>query len=148
MGSVNRVILLGRLGADPEIRNTQSGWKFGSIRLATSENWKDKTTGEKKEETEWHQVKLSGDGLCSVAERYLRKGDQVYIEGKLKTEKWTDQSGAERYSTKIVVDTFGGKIVLIGGSGNGGGEKTVQEEYGIGSSAGSKSKDIDDEIPF
>lgn len=112
-GSINRVTLLGRLGADPEIRSTQSGQKVANLRLATSESWKDKNTGEKKERTEWHSISVWGDGLVGVVERYAKKGLRLVVEGKLQTRKWQDQSGHDRYTTEIVVQGFGAGITLI-----------------------------------
>jgi single-strand DNA-binding protein len=124
-GSVNKVILVGNLGADPEVKSFQNGGKICNLRIATSEDWKDRTTGEKKERTEWHQVVLNTEGLVNVAERYLRKGQKVYIEGQLQTRKWQDQSGNDRYTTEIRVGGFDGKLVMLdrpgGGSGDGGG---------------------------
>ncbi len=123
-GSVNKVILIGNLGADPEVRRTQDGRPIVNLRLATSENWKDKATGERKEKTEWHRVVIFNENLCKVAEQYLKKGSKVYIEGQLQTRKWQDQSGAERYSTEVVLQNFRGELTLLdrpGGAGAGGG---------------------------
>ena len=125
MASVNKTILVGNLGADPEVKSFQNGGKICNLRVATSENWKDKTTGEKKERVEWHSVTLNSVGLVSVAERFLKKGSKVYIEGKLQTRKWQDASGNDRYSTEVVVGGFDGKLVMLDGAkgdtGNGGG---------------------------
>lgn len=153
-GSVNRVILIGNLGRDVEVRTFPDGGKIANLRIATSENWKDKQTGERKEKTEWHSVTLNGDGLVRVAEQYLRKGSKVYIEGKLQTRKWQDQSGQDRYSTEVVVAGMGGSLVMLGdpnggqsgdnrdtGGGNGGG-------YGAPASGGAASSDMDDDLPF
>lgn len=125
-GSVNKVILIGNLGADPEIKSFQNGGKIANLRIATSENWKDRNTGERKERTEWHSVVINGDGLIGVVERFLRKGSKVYIEGQLRTRKWQDQSGNDRYSTEVVVAGIGGALTMLdgpqgGGAGGGGG---------------------------
>lgn len=120
-GSVNKVILVGNLGRDPESRSFQNGGKVVELRVATSESWKDRATGEKKERTEWHTVKLFSEGLANVAERYLRKGSKVYLEGQLQTRKWQDQSGADRYSTEIVLQGFDAKLVMLDGPGGGAG---------------------------
>jgi len=140
MASVNKVILVGNVGKDPEIRATQSGTRIANISLATSESWKDKNSGERKEKTEWHRVSIFNDALVGVVEKYIRKGSKVYIEGQLQTRKWTDQSGAERYSTEVVLQGFGGsRVMLDGKSGDApakGGNRTP-------------SGDLDDEmIPF
>ncbi len=115
-GSVNKVILVGNLGADPEIRNTQDGRMIVNLRIATSDKWKEKTTGEQKERTEWHRVVIFSEGLCRVAEQYLKKGSTVYIEGQLQTRKWQDQDGNDRYSTEIVIQNYRGDLVLCGGN--------------------------------
>ncbi len=124
-GSVNKVILVGNLGADPETRSFNNGGKVCNIRIATSENWKDRNSGERKERTEWHTVAIFSEGLVSVAERYLRKGSKVYIEGQLRTRKWQDQQGQDRYTTEVVLQGFDAKLVMLdgpqGGSGGGGG---------------------------
>ena len=130
-GSVNKVILIGNLGADPEVKSFQNGGRIANLRIATSENWKDKNTGERKERTEWHSVVLNSDGLVGVAERYLRKGSKVYIEGQLRTRKWQDQSGNDRYSTEVSVGGMGGVLTMLdgapgGGQGGGGGQRTGQ----------------------
>lgn len=119
-GSVNKVILVGNLGRDPESRSFSNGGKVVELRIATSESWKDRNSGEKKERTEWHTVKLFSEGLANVAERYLRKGSKVYLEGQLQTRKWQDQSGADRYSTEIVLQGFDAKLVMLDGPGGGG----------------------------
>jgi single-strand DNA-binding protein len=125
-GSVNKVILVGNLGADPEVKSFQNGGRICNLRIATSEDWKDRTTGEKKERTEWHSVVLQSDGLVGVAERFLRKGSKVYIEGQLRTRKWQDQSGNDRYTTEVSLGGYDGKLVMLdgakGGSGGGGNE--------------------------
>jgi len=124
-GSVNKVILVGNLGKDPEVRNAQSGTKIVSLTVATSETWNDRASGERKERTEWHRVVIFNERVADVAERFLRKGRKVYLEGMLQTRKWTDQSGQERYTTEVVIDRFRGDLVLIdsnrGGDGDGGG---------------------------
>ena len=120
-GSVNKVILVGNLGADPEVKSFQNGGRICNLRIATSENWKDKNTGERKERTEWHTVVLNSDGLVGVAERFLRKGSKVYIEGQLRTRKWQDQSGNDRYTTEINVGVGGVLTMLDGAPGSGGG---------------------------
>lgn len=112
-GSVNKAILIGHLGADPEVRSFQNGGKIVSLRIATSETWRDKASGERKERTEWHQVSITNEALAKVAEQYLRKGSKVYIEGQLQTRKWQDQSGADRYSTEVILRAFGGELVLL-----------------------------------
>ncbi len=118
-GSVNKVILVGNLGRDPESRAFQNGGKVVELRIATSESWKDRNSGERKEKTEWHTVKIFSEGLANVAERYLRKGSKVYLEGQLQTRKWQDQSGADRYSTEIVLQGFNAQMVLLDGPGGG-----------------------------
>ena len=120
-GSVNKVILVGNLGADPEVKSFQNGGRIANLRIATSENWKDKSTGERKERTEWHTVVLNSDGLVGVAERFLRKGSKVYIEGQLRTRKWQDQSGNDRYTTEVSVGGMGGVLTMLDGAQGGGG---------------------------
>jgi single-strand DNA-binding protein len=126
-GSVNKVIIVGNLGADPEVKSFQNGGRIANLRIATSENWKDKNSGERKERTEWHSVVLNSDGLVGVAERFLRKGSKVYIEGQLRTRKWQDQSGNDRYTTEISVGGMGGVLTMLdgaqGGGGGGGGSR-------------------------
>jgi len=131
-GSVNKVILVGNLGRDPEIRTFQNGGKVCNLRIATSERWKDKASGEMKERTEWHSVAVFQEGLVRVAEQYLKKGSTVYIEGKLVTRKWQDQSGADKYSTEVVLQGFDGTLVMLGGSSGGSGNAGVQhnEDHG------------------
>jgi single-strand DNA-binding protein len=121
-GSVNKVILIGNLGKDPEIRRTQDGRPIANLRVATTETWRDKTSGERREKTEWHNVVIFSEGLVRVAEQYLRKGSKVYIEGALQTRKWQDQSGADRYSTEVVLQGFGSNLTMLDGRGEGGGE--------------------------
>jgi len=118
-GSLNKVMLIGNLGADPEVRNFQNGGKVCNLRIATSETWKDKNSGERQERTEWHTVAIFSEGLVSVAERFLRKGSKVYIEGQLQTRKWQDQSGNDRYSTEVVLRGFGGTLTMLDGPGGG-----------------------------
>jgi len=144
-GSVNKVILVGNLGRDPESRSFQNGGKVVELRIATSESWKDRNSGERKEKTEWHTVKVFSEGLANVAERYLRKGSKVYLEGALTTRKWQDQSGADRYSTEIVLQGFNAVLVLLDGRGDGG------DEHGGGSRGAPEPRvddDIDDSVPF
>ncbi len=170
-GSVNKVILVGNLGADPEVKSFQNGGRICNLRIATSEDWKDRTTGEKKERTEWHQVVLQSDGLVGVAERFLRKGSKVYIEGQLRTRKWQDRSGNDRYTTEISVAGFDGKLVMLdgakgGGGGQGGGWSGGSGEAPAGGGGGGQSgggwqggssgfgggdfggDDLDDDVPF
>ena len=120
-GSVNKVILIGNLGRDPEVRSFQNGGKVCNLRIATSETWKDKSTGERRERTEWHSVAIFQEGLVRIAEQYLKKGSKVYIEGKLQTRKWQDQSGQDRYSTEVVLQGFDGVMTMLDGRGEGGG---------------------------
>jgi single-strand DNA-binding protein len=165
-GSVNKVILIGNLGADPEVKSFQNGGRIANLRIATSENWKDKATGERKERTEWHTVVLQSDGLVGVAERFLRKGSKVYIEGQLRTRKWQDQSGNDRYSTEVSVGGIGGVLTMLDGAPGGGGQRGGGDwNQGGGSSGGGSSfgggagggsggggsnfsDDLDDDIPF
>ena len=120
-GSVNKVILIGNLGADPEVRQFQNGGQVCNLRVATSETWKDKNTGERRERTEWHQVAIFQEGLVRIAQQYLKKGSKVYIEGQLQTRKWTDQSGVEKYSTEVVLQRFRGELQMLDSRGEGGG---------------------------
>lgn len=150
-GSLNKVLLIGNLGADPEIRSFQNGGKVANLRIATSESWKDKNSGERQERTEWHTVAIFTDGLIGVVERYLKKGSKVYIEGQLRTRKWQDQNGQDRYSTEIVLQGMSGSLVMLDGAA---GERKQSydsgshtESYGSQSSA-SKYDDMDDSIPF
>ena len=163
-GSVNKVILVGNLGADPEIRRTQDGRPICNLRLATSENWRDKNTGERREKTEWHRVVIFSEPLCKVAEQYLRKGSKVYIEGALQTRKWEDQNGQERYSTEVVLQGFNGQMTMLDGRAGAGGMNEDGGYYdngapsgrGGGSGGGGRKRDeapsfdkeLDDEIPF
>ncbi len=160
-GSVNKVILIGNLGRDPEVRTMQNGNKVANLNLATSESWRDKATGERKEKTEWHRVVIFGN-LAEIAEKYLKKGSKVYVCGSLQTRKWTDQSGQEKYTTEVVLQGFGGELTMLdgrsGGGGSGGGmgdsggndwDSGGGSSYGGGSSSGGGApSDMDDEIPF
>lgn len=171
-GSVNKVILVGNLGADPETRSFQNGGKVCNLRIATSESWKDRNTGEKQERTEWHSVAIFSEGLAGVAERFLRKGSKVYVEGQLRTRKWQDQSGNDRYSTEVVLQGPGAVLTMLdgapgsggggggrssgGGDWGGGGGRAGGGDWGGGSSGGSRgggsgsgfADDLDDDIPF
>lgn len=149
-GSVNKVIIVGNLGQDPDVKSFQNGGRIANLRIATSESWKDKATGDKKERTEWHSVTIQGDGLVGVAERYLKKGSKVYIEGKLQTRKWQDQSGADRYSTEVVVG-MGGALTMLDGPQGGNSNKSENQANsgGNGGFAGNSNQDdLDDDIPF
>lgn len=142
--SVNKVILIGNLGADPETRHTQAGNPICNIRLATSEQWKDKTTGQKREATEWHSVVIFNEHIAKIADQYLSKGDTIYVEGKLKTRKWQDRDGNDRYSTEVVLENFGGVLKFIktkGGSND-------SSEGGPKENANQREMDLDDEVPF
>lgn len=160
MAGLNKVQLIGRLGRDPEVRTFQNGGKIVTLRMATSETWRDKQTGERKELTEWHTVAIHNEAVGKIAEQYLRKGSEVYVEGKLETRKWQDQSGQDRYSTEITIRPYRGEIVLLGGKdgGKGGGSDRDDEDRGGGSRGSSSSGGggssakrpaiDDDEIPF
>ncbi len=137
-GSVNKCILIGNLGADPEIRRTQDGRAIANLRVATSESWRDKNSGERKEKTEWHRVSVFNEGLAKVAEQYCRKGQKVYIEGQLQTRKWTDQSGVEKYSTEVVIQAYGGVLTMLDGKSDNASPSRV-----VG-----KGDDMNDEVPF
>lgn len=154
-GSVNKVILVGNLGRDPEIRTFQNGGKVCNLRIATSENWKDRNTGERREKTEWHSVAIFSEPLARIAEQYLRKGSKVYIEGQLETRKWQDQSGDDRYSTEVVLRPYRGELTLLdsrsdGGSGYGDDRGSYGDDRGgYGGGSGPVSgPELDDEIPF
>ncbi|MFV0335684.1 MAG: single-stranded DNA-binding protein [Tropicimonas sp.] len=164
-GSVNKVILVGNLGRDPEVRTFQNGGKVCNLRIATSENWKDRNTGERRERTEWHSVAIFNEGLARIAEQYLRKGTKVYIEGQLETRKWQDQSGQDRYTTEVVLRAFRGEMTILDSRGGGGGGDRDggygDNSYGGGPSdggygggqggsggPGGPGGDIDDDIPF
>jgi single-strand DNA-binding protein len=164
-GSVNKVILVGNLGKDPEIRSTQDGSKIVNLALATSETWNDRASGERKEKTEWHRVVIFNERIADVAEKYLKKGAKIYVEGALQTRKWTDQSGVEKYTTEIVIGKFRGELTMLSGRGEEGGESggyapreraapMAARNAGAGRGAGGpswdspKGGDLDDEIPF
>jgi single-strand DNA-binding protein len=161
-GSINKVILIGNLGRDPEIKSLPSGGKLATLRLATSESWRDKNSGERKEKTEWHTVVIFNENIVKVAENYLRKGSTVYVEGQLQTRKWQDNNGADRYTTEVVLQNFGGTLTMLGGrTDGGGGQGDPEERSGGGQSFGgggrprtmdgpkqSYAADLDDEIPF
>lgn len=175
-GSLNKVMLIGNLGADPEIRTFGNGGKVANLRIATSEQWKDRQTGERKEKTEWHTVAIFSEGLVGVVERYLKKGSKVFVEGKLQTRKWQDQNGNDRYSTEVVIQGMGGTLTMLdgasgggGGMGGGGGGRSGGGNYGGGYGGGNDSggssgagggwnqgggasgggyDDLDDDIPF
>ena len=161
-GSVNKVILVGNLGKDPEIRRTQDGRPIANLSVATSETWRDRATGERKEKTEWHRVVIFNEGLAKVAEQYLKKGAKVYVEGQLQTRKWTDQSGVEKYSTEVVLQGFNSTLTMLDGKGGGG---SFSDDMGGGGGdfgvsgpssaaprrpvpAGARNNDMDDDIPF
>jgi single-strand DNA-binding protein len=162
-GSVNKVILIGNLGADPEIRRTQDGRPIANLRVATSESWRDKTTGERREKTEWHRVVIFNEGLCKIVEQYLKKGSKVYLEGALQTRKWQDKEGHDRYSTEVVLQGFNSQLTMLdragggAGAGAGGALENGAGEFGSTSpmqakrpamAGGARRDDMDDEIPF
>lgn len=158
-GSINKVILVGNLGRDPEVRATQDGREICNLAIATSESWKDRSTGERKEKTEWHRVVIFNENLTRIAKDYLRKGSKVYIEGQLQTRKWTDKDGLEKYSTEIVLQNFNGNLTLLdgkpgaGGERSGGGDSYNQDRsYGGASASPQRARvaetELDDEIPF
>ena len=163
-GSVNKVILVGNLGRDPEVRSFANGGKVCNLRIATSETWRDRNSGERKERTEWHSVAIFSEPLAKIAEQYLRKGSKVYIEGQLETRKWQDQSGQDRYTTEVVLRPFSGNLTLLDGRDSGGGSQGGGGSYGggqgggyddgpsyggsSGGSSGGGRSDFDDEIPF
>ena len=170
-GSVNKVILIGNVGADPEIRRTQDGRPIANLRIATSESWRDRNSGERREKTEWHTIVVFNEGLCKVIEQYVKKGAKLYIEGALQTRKWQDQTGNDRYSTEIVLQGFNSTLTMLDGRGEGGGDRRGgdtggsnfggdqnYDDYGskpaassgrsTGGGAPSSSRDMDDDIPF
>jgi single-strand DNA-binding protein len=144
MASVNKVIILGHLGRDPEVRSFQNGGKVCNLRIATSESWKDKSTGERKERTEWHSVAIMSEPVARIAEQYLRKGSKVYVEGQLETRKWQDQGGADRYSTEIVLRPYNGTLTLLDKAGDSG----QRDDGGYQQDQGGHQDDLNDEIPF
>ncbi|MBI1365173.1 MAG: single-stranded DNA-binding protein [Alphaproteobacteria bacterium] len=147
-GSVNKVILIGNLGADPEVRQTQDGRPIVNLRVATSETWKDRNTGERREKTEWHRVVIFSEGLARIAEQYLRKGSKVYIEGQLQTRKWTDQNGQDRYSTEVVLQGFNSALTMLDGRREGGGSSDFGGESRQSGAGGGQNFELDDDIPF
>ncbi|MGD0850909.1 single-stranded DNA-binding protein [Bradyrhizobium sp.] len=166
-GSVNKVILVGNLGKDPEIRRTQDGRPIANLSIATSDTWRDKATGERKEKTEWHRVVIFSEPLCKIVEQYLKKGAKVYIEGALQTRKWTDQSGVEKYSTEVVLQGFNSTLTMLDGRSGGGGGNFGPDDQGGGGgggdfgsggpsgaaprravAGGARNSDMDDDIPF
>ena len=158
-GSLNKVMLIGNLGRDPEIRRTQDGRPIANLRLATTESWRDRNTGEKREKTEWHTVVIFSEGLCRIAEQYLRKGSKIYVEGQLQTRKWQDQTGADRYSTEVVLQNFGGTLTMLDGRSGGADQMSGPSDNDFGSSramddqrggggGGRSGADLDDDIPF
>ena len=158
-GSVNKVILVGNLGRDPETRHTQDGSPVVNLSVATSEQWRDKGSGERRERTEWHRVVIFNEHFCKIAESYLRKGSKIYIEGQLQTRKWTDQSGIEKYSTEVVLQRYRGELTMLDTRGEGGGAMAGGDTYGSAAPAepamaepvaagGGGGGDLDDEIPF
>ena len=161
-GSVNKVILVGNLGKDPEIRRTQDGRPIANLSIATSETWRDKATGERKEKTEWHRVVIFSEPLCKIVEQYLKKGAKVYIEGALQTRKWTDQQGVEKYSTEVVLQGFNSTLTMLDGRGGGGGGSFAEDngsDFGasgpssapqrrMAPASGGRGNDMDDDIPF
>ncbi len=161
-GSVNKVTLIGNLGRDPEVRSTQDGMKIVNLSLATSENWKDRNSGERRERTEWHRVVIFNENLARVAEQYLRKGSKIYVEGQLQTRKWTDQNGQDRYTTEVVLQRYRGELTMLDGRGEGGGGGGYggggfNQDQGYGGGGGDMGggaapvggpSDLDDEIPF
>jgi single-strand DNA-binding protein len=152
-GSVNKVILIGNLGADPEVRHTQDGRPIVNLRLATSDSWRDKSSGERRERTEWHRVVIFNEGLCRIAEQYLKKGSKIYVEGQLQTRKWQDQSGQDRYSTEVVLQGFNAQLTMLDGRQGGGEGRDMDAgsgDFGRSSPLGGRAfdKELDDEIPF
>ncbi|MEC7570478.1 MAG: single-stranded DNA-binding protein [Pseudomonadota bacterium] len=162
-GSVNKVTLIGNLGRDPEVRSTQDGMKIVNLSLATSDNWKDRNSGERRERTEWHRVVIFNENLARVAEQYLRKGSKIYVEGQLQTRKWTDQNGQDRYTTEVVLQRYRGELTMLDGRGEGGGGGGYgggggfNQDQGYGGGGGDMGggaapvggpSDLDDEIPF
>lgn len=155
-GSVNKVILVGNLGADPEVKSMQNGNLVANLSIATSESWRDKNTGERREKTEWHRVVIFNDGLCKIAQQYLKKGSKVYLEGALQTRKWTDQSGVDKYSTEVVLQGFNSTLTMLDSrndgqqASSGGGNYNQQPDQQPSSGGGQPnfSQELDDEVPF
>jgi single-strand DNA-binding protein len=163
-GSVNKVILVGNLGADPEIKRTQDGRPIANLSVATSDTWRDKNTGERKEKTEWHRVVIFNEGLCKIAEQYLKKGSKVYLEGQLQTRKWQDKDGKDRYSTEVVLQNFNSTLTMLDGKSSGGGSFGAEEggdDFGssgpsrsapprrvAAAAGGGRGDDMNDDIPF
>jgi single-strand DNA-binding protein len=156
-GSVNKVILVGNLGKDPEIRRTQDGRPIANLSVATSESWRDKATGERKEKTEWHRVVIFSEGLCKIAEQYLKKGSKVYLEGQLQTRKWQDKDGNDKYSTEVVLQNFNSNLTMLDTRGSGSPTELSDDNFGAQSAAPARKPamagaarrgDMDDEIPF
>ena len=154
-GSINKVILVGNVGQEPEIRATSDGREIANISLATSESWKDKNSGEKKEKTEWHKVVIFNEGLVNVVKNYIKKGSKLYVEGALQTRKWQDQQGNDRYSTEVVLKAYNGQIVMLGGKGDSTtptgdpyGSLTAQAKKAVGTQQPAQVEELDDEIPF
>ena len=159
-GSVNKVILVGNLGADPEVRQTQDGRPIVNLRVATSDSWRDKATGERREKTEWHRVVIFNEGLCRIAEQYLKKGSKVYLEGQLQTRKWQDKDGHDKYSTEVVLQGFNSQLTMLDRAGSGGSASAEagDDDFGSSGPTGAREKkpavaaagrgDMDDEIPF
>lgn len=143
MGSVNKVILVGNLGKDPEIRHTKDGRPIANLTIATSETWKDKNTGERKENTQWHNVVIFSEGLCKIAELYLRKGSSVYIEGQLQTRKWQDKEGNDKYTTEIVLQGFNATLTMLGGKSD-----TAPQQQQTQGATNNAPQELDDDIPF
>ena len=147
-GSVNKVILVGNLGADPDVRSTKDGRPIVNLSLATSESWRDKSSGERREKTEWHRVVIFSEGLCRIAEQYLKKGANVYIEGNLQTRKWQDDNGADRYSTEVVLQNFGGVMTMLDSRNGGGDFQAAGNDSAAPALASGGDSGINDDIPF
>ena len=147
-GSVNKVILVGNLGADPDVRSTKDGRPVVNLSVATSENWRDKNSGERREKTEWHRVVIFSEGLCRIAEQYLKKGSKVYLEGQLQTRKWQDDNGNDRYSTEVVLQNYGGVMTMLDTRNSGGDFQAVSNDSAPIGAAGGGGGEINDDIPF
>ena len=150
MSSLNKATIIGHLGADPEVKSFQNGGRIANLRVATSESWKDKATGERKERTEWHTVTISNDGLIGVVEKYLRKGSKVYLDGSLRTRKWQDRDGNDRYSTEITLAGIGGTLIMLDGkpSGEAGSSNRHPNQNGMGTDHDLSADDLNDEVPW